>query len=151
VAIWGTAHPDPGNPYAGKIFYAQSFDKGKHWSKTQLLVTDTSGYEQRYFEVAILKNGEIGIIWLDNRKTTKQEGAALYFATTNGRNGFTAENLVAQPCCECCRVDLLQEKNIHVLYRGIINDSIRDMMHTISTDGGKNFHTPKKSAMITGL
>jgi hypothetical protein len=144
MAIWGTANPDPRNPYAGRIYYTQSFDKGRSWNKSQPLVDDSAGYDQRYFDVALIENGEIGMIWLDNRKTTPQEGAALYFATTNGRSGFSEEHLIAQPCCECCRVDLLREKNMHVLYRGIINDSIRDMMHMVSTDGGKTFHAPKK-------
>ena len=73
-------------------------------------------------------------------------GAALYISTTKGRNGFQGEKLISQPCCECCRTDLFvdSKNNIHVLYRGIIQDSIRDMVHAVSTDGGKTFSEPKQ-------
>jgi hypothetical protein len=36
------------------------------------------------------------------------------------------------------------KKNIHVLYRAIINDSIRDMVTAISPDNGKTFSTPER-------
>src|SRR5262249_45763417 len=50
------------------------------------------------------------------------------------------------PCCQCCRTDLYVDKKkaIHALYRGIIADSIRDMMHIVSIDGGKTFSAPKR-------
>jgi hypothetical protein len=93
-----------------------------------------------------LSNGEAGIIWLDNRKTTTKEGSALYFASTQGKNGFQQEKLISQPCCQCCRTDLFVDTKggIHVLYRGIIQDSIRDMVHAVSTDGGKTFSAPQR-------
>jgi len=83
---------------------------------------------------------------LDNRKTTKKEGSALYFATTKGRNGFGGGNLIAEPCCQCCRTDLYVDKKggIHALFRGIVQDSIRDMVHIFSGDGGKTFSQPKR-------
>jgi hypothetical protein len=54
--------------------------------------------------------------------------------------------LIGEPCCECCRTDLFvdNKKNIHVVYRAIINDSIRDMVHTVSIDNGKTFSTPER-------
>ena len=53
---------------------------------------------------------------------------------------------MSEPCCPCCRTDLFvdSKKNIHILYRAIINDSIRDMVHTASTDNGKTFSTPER-------
>lgn len=114
------------------------------------LVTDTAGYDQRYYDIALLPNGEAGIIWLDNRKTVTKEGPGLYFATTNGKNGFENARLISQLCCQCCRTDLFVDKkeNVHVLYRGIIQDSIRDI---ISTNHGQLLALPKGSVMITGL
>jgi hypothetical protein len=110
------------------------------------LVNDPSGYDQRYYDVDLLPNGEIGIIWLDNRKTTDQEGSALYYASTNGRNGFDEGKLISQSCCQCCRTDLFVDKKggIHVVFRGIVQDSIRDMVHIVSTDGGKKFSNTKR-------
>jgi len=83
---------------------------------------------------------------LDNRKTTKLQGSGMYFAGTEGKNGFVNERLISQPCCQCCRTDLFidSRENIHVLYRGIIQDSIRDMVHIVSKDQGKSFSEPTR-------
>ncbi|OQP52795.1 hypothetical protein A4H97_24145 [Niastella yeongjuensis] len=146
IALWGAANPNPKNKYSGLVFYVQSFDAGKNWTAPKPLVNDTASYDQRYYDIALLPNGEAGIIWLDNRKTIPNEGSALFFATTQGRNGFENARLISQPCCQCCRTDLFIDKkgSMHVLYRGIINDSIRDMVHMVSTDAGKTFTAPER-------
>lgn len=146
IAIWGAKNSNPKNKYSGLIYYAQSFDEGKTWSKAKPLVTDKNGYDQRYSDISLLKNGEAAIMWLDNRKKTDKEGSAVYFATTSGKNGFANETLISEPSCQCCRTSLYADSkgNIHALYRGIINDSIRDMVHIVSTDNGKTFTAPKK-------
>jgi hypothetical protein len=146
IAAWASANSNPKNAYADLVYYSQSFDQGISWTKAEKLVKDTAGYDQRYFDLALLANGEAAITWLDNRKKTTEEGSALYIAETSGRTGFQNEKLVSEPCCPCCRTDLFvdSKKNIHILYRAIINDSIRDMVHTISTDNGKTFSTPQR-------
>jgi hypothetical protein len=146
IAVWGAKNPNPNNKYSGLVFYSQSFDEGKSWTAPKPLVNDTASYDQRYFDVALLATGEAGIIWLDNRKTTDKEGSGLYFASTKGKNGFGAGQLISQPTCQCCRTDLHVDKQggIHAVFRGIVQDSIRDMLHIVSTDGGKTFSQPKR-------
>lgn len=148
IALWGAASGDARNKYAGVVYYSQSFDQGRTWSQAQRLVKDTAGYDQRYFDAALLPGGEAAIVWLDNRKATDKEGSSLYYAATSGRSGFTGENRVAQYCCPCCRTDLFVDRKggIHVLYRGIIRDSIRDMVHSVSTDRGRTFSAPRPIA-----
>jgi hypothetical protein len=34
----------------------------------QRLVADTASFDQRYYDVALLPDGEVGVVWLDNRK-----------------------------------------------------------------------------------
>ena len=146
IALWGAGNPNPKNKYSGLVFYTQSFDAGKTWTAARPLVSDTASYDQRYYDIALLPNGEAAITWLDNRKTTTKQGSALYFATTNGSNGFGEGRLISQPCCPCCRTDLYVDKKggIHALFRGIVQDSIRDMVHIVSNDGGKTFSDPKR-------
>ncbi|MGB8193161.1 MAG: sialidase family protein [Chitinophagaceae bacterium] len=146
IALWGAANPNPKNKYSGLVFYVQSFDDGNTWTNPKPLTTDTASFDQRYYDVALLPNGEAAIIWLDNRKTTKADGSGLYFASTEGKNGFQHEHLISQQCCQCCRTDLFVDSKggIHALYRGIIKDSIRDMVHMVSTDGAKTFSQPKR-------
>lgn len=146
IALWGTANPNSKNEYSGLVYYVQSFDKGNTWTAPVPLVKDTASYDQRYYDVAMLPDGEAGIIWLDNRKTSPKEGSGLYFARTHGKDGFTGEKLISEPCCQCCRTDLFVDRHggIHVLYRGIIQDSIRDMVHVMSNDGIESFSAPQR-------
>jgi hypothetical protein len=146
MALWGAANPNPKNKYSGLVFYSQSLNNGETWSAAKTLVNDTASYDQRYYDVALLPGNEVGVTWLDNRKSNDEEGSGLYFATTNGNNGFQNEKRISEQCCQCCRTDLFVDHKggIHVLYRGIINDSIRDMVHIVSDDGGKNFSPAKR-------
>ena len=146
IAAWGAANPNPKNPYSGLVYYSQSFDEGKTWTKPASLTTDTASFDQRYFDMALLPNGEAGITWLDNRKLWQKEGSSLYYAVTDGKSGFQNEKMISGPCCQCCRTDLFIDrvKNIHVLYRAILNDSIRDMVHIVSTDDGETFTQPQR-------
>ncbi len=88
MALWGAANPNPKNKYSGLVFYSQSFDEGKTWTRPATLVNDTASFDQRYYDVALLPNGEVAIVWLDNRKIIDKEGSGLYFAVTDGRKGF---------------------------------------------------------------
>ena len=146
MAVWGAANPNPKNKYSGQIYYSQSFDDGRSWTPAQQLVNDAKGFDQRYSDVSLMKNDEVAIIWLDNRKTQDVEGSALYCAVTDGDKGFSNEVLVSQPACQCCRTSLFidNSNNLHALYRGIINDSIRDMVHVVSADAGKTFSKPNR-------
>lgn len=146
IALWGASNPAAKNKYAGLVSYTQSFDEGKTWTNPKSLTDDTASFDQRYYDVALLPDGEAAVIWLDNRKTTTKEGSALYFAKTDGKNGFRNERMISQQCCPCCRTDLFVDSkgSIHALYRGIIEDSIRDMVHIVSLDGAKTFTTPER-------
>ncbi|MEO6948348.1 MAG: sialidase family protein [Ginsengibacter sp.] len=144
IAAWPVSNPSPKNKYSDIVYYAQSFDSGNTWSETKKLVSDRAGYDQRYFDMSLLSNGEVGITWLDNRKKTDHNGSALYFAATEGKTGFKNERIIGEPSCECCRTALLvdSKSNVHVVFRAIIQDSIRDMMHMVSSDNGNTFSKP---------
>ncbi len=146
IAAWGVANPNPKNKYSGLVFYSQSFNRGRTWSRPRPLTGDTASFDQRYFDMALLPGGEAGIVWLDNRRKGGGEGSGLYYAVTQGRDGFQAEKQISGPCCQCCRTDLFIDaaKNIHVLYRAIIEDTIRDMVHIVSTNGGRSFSAPER-------
>ncbi|OJY91675.1 MAG: hypothetical protein BGP13_07745 [Sphingobacteriales bacterium 40-81] len=146
LATWGAANPNPKNPYSGIVYYSWSLDDGKNWTAPQTLSRDTNSIDQRYFDIEILKDNTVGIIWLDNRKQTDKEGSSLYFATFNENNVTDNERAIDATACQCCRTDLFADKqgNLHAVYRKIINDSIRDMVHTVSADNGKTFSVPER-------
>ncbi|MFD2885205.1 sialidase/neuraminidase family protein [Chitinophaga cymbidii] len=144
IVMFGTESNDPRNKYAGKVLYTRSPDGGQHWLPAVPLVTDTAGYDQRYFDMALLPSGEAVAIWLDNRKHHQQEGSTLYIAATGREPGFGQERQIAQTVCQCCRTALYVDAQgaLHAAFRDIINDTIRDMVHMVSTDGGQTFSPP---------
>jgi hypothetical protein len=144
IAMWGVSNPGPKNKYSGLIYYSQSFNEGKTWTEAIPLVKDTSAYDQRYFDMGILPNGQAMVIWLDNRGEKDKEGSSLFCAVSDSKDGFKNEKQIGETCCQCCRTDLFVDSKgkIHAAYRDIINDTIRDMVHIISEDGGKSFTSP---------
>lgn len=156
LAAWGASNPNPGNPYSGIVYYSWSFDNGKKWTTPKTLSRDTNSIDQRYFDIEILKDSSVGVIWLDSRKDTNKEGSSLYFATFDSNYELLNERPVDIACCQCCRTDLFvdQQGNLHTVYRKIFNDSIRDMVHAVSYDNGKSFSDPGRISpdnwVITG-
>lgn len=150
LAVFGVNNPNPDNRYAGMLYYTQSFNAGKTWTTPkQLSPAKSYSIDERYFDVTLLTDGEIGVVWLDSRKESHghhHEGSSLFFSRTEGRKGFTEEKRIAESTCQCCRTKLYQDQagQLHVTYRAIINDSIRDMVHTASLDNGKSFSKPSR-------
>jgi len=146
IAVYQSKAPTPENRFAGAIYYVQSFDKGTNWSTPNYLHADTSeGIGRSYFDITALPNGEVGAIWLDGRKKSR-DGSTLFFAKTNEKNGFQNEIELDDKTCQCCRTEIYVDKNnnINATYRDIINDSIRDMVHLYSNNLGESFSTPKR-------
>jgi len=147
MVMFAVSNPSAENSYAGLVYYTQSYDNGSTWTKPRQIAEDTlRSTDERYFDMELSPDGEVSAIWLDSRKTTDNEGSSLYFASTKGRNGFVGEKVIDTQLCQCCRTDLFldQQAKLHVAYRGIQNDSIRDMMYLVSKDGGKSFSKPER-------
>ena len=147
ITMFAVSNPNEKNQYAGLVNYTQSFDGGKSWTAPkQLSENAANSIDERYFDLELLPDGEVAAIWLDSRKDTEKEGSSLYFASTSGRDGFVGEKVIDRHLCQCCRTDLYldAQQKLHVAYRGILNDSIRDMMYLLSADGGKSFSKPER-------
>lgn len=142
VAVFGVKRPIPSNRFAGYVGYTKSHD-GVNWSARKHLVTDTLSQSQRFFDLERLADGELGMTWLDNRRLEPEKvGSTLYFAKTNKSGDFVHEKAIAGSTCQCCRTDIFvtpENGVIHVAFRDIIQDTIRDMMHLYSQDNGLSF------------
>ncbi len=144
VVLFSKKNPTPENQYAGSIYFTKSTDEGENWSEPKQLHQDTSaGIGRSFYDLATLPNGELGAIWLDGRK--KQNGSTLFFSKTDGNDNFSKEIEIAQTTCQCCRTDLFvdQSNNTHIVFRDIIQDSIRDFAISTSSDGGNTFSSSK--------
>lgn len=146
LAAWGASNPNPANPYAGIVYYSWSLDDGKNWTTPKTLSRDPKSIDQRYFDIEILHDNRVAMIWLDSRKAIEAEGSSLYFATFNDQHELENERPIDKTCCQCCRTDLFVDRqgNLHTVYRKIINDSIRDMVHSVSMNHGESFSEPQR-------
>lgn len=147
MAMFAVSNPNPENDYAGLVYYTQSFDQGQTWTSPLALAgKEKNSIDERYFDMTLLPDGEIAAIWLDSRKESPAEGSSLYYARTDGRNGFRNEKVIDQQLCQCCRTELFVDDkgHLHAVYRAILNGSVRDMMHLVSTDNGKTFSRPER-------
>ncbi|MBY5957898.1 exo-alpha-sialidase [Membranicola marinus] len=149
IALYSRRSPTPENRFSGALYYTQSFDEGRTWTPEKYLhVGDTTrGLSRSFFDVATLPDGEVGAIWLDSRRTEQRgDGSTLFFAKTKGKQGFLTDQPVGYNTCECCRTELFvsADGHIHALYRDIWQDSIRDISHLVSRDGGRTFSEPER-------
>lgn len=152
MAVYAKRFLSEKNPYAGAIYYSFSADGGKNWSDQQFLHADTShAYGRSFFDIAVLKDGELAAVWLDGRFGKKIKGSALYFNRTAKRKGFGLDSCLDKGTCECCRTDLLcdEKGNLHLAYRSIQFPSVlsgkqvRDMVYKSSVDNGRTFSESK--------
>lgn len=147
VAVFSKKHPTKENRFAGSLFYTQSMDGGSSWTTAKLLHSDSSKSVGRgYFDLATLPDGEVGAVWLDGRYGKESKGSALFFAKTTRHEGFGQDKDIGESTCECCRTDLYvdAENNLNIVYRDILNDSIRDIVHQYSADNGATFSEPRR-------
>ncbi|MCU0338834.1 MAG: glycoside hydrolase [Spirosomaceae bacterium] len=145
VATFERRRPTKEAPRAGDLLYSFSKDNGNTWSQPAFVHRDaTAGKGHSFSDIARLPNGELGIVWLDE-KMGDYEGRSVKFVQTLPQGGFSNEVVVDSNACQCCRTVLfIDNKNhLHVTYRDLAADNIRDMAHAVSTNGGKTFSNPR--------
>lgn len=149
VALFNKRFENAENRFASAIYYAISDDEGKTWTEPQFIHSEASqNYGRSFFTISRLADGEVGAIWLDGRFGESEKGSALFFARTENGQGFGANICLDKNTCECCRTEILIDKNggIHLAYRGIqtrFGRQTRDMVYSFSKDNGKSFDPAK--------
>lgn len=131
------------NKFAGEIHYTISKDGGDSWSAPIRLHRDSMPNKSwSFMDVGVLNNGELGVCWLDNSR--EKNGRPVKFSKTNSDGNFTTEIIVDSIACPCCRTSIYSDMsgNIHIVYRDVINDSIRDISVASSYDNGITFKKP---------
>jgi hypothetical protein len=125
----------------GHIRFSRSTDGGRHFSDPITINDNLDIISHRFDSLAVGKNGEIFIAWLDARDTEEArkagqpfDGSSLYYVWSNdGGRHFYANHRIATHTCECCRLDTAIDKNNRpiVVWRHIFNGGIRD--HAVNT------------------
>lgn len=131
------------------VRFSYSADGGQHFSTPVTVNDNVEIIRHRFDSLAIGKNGEIFIAWLDARHTEAAKKAAqefnglsLYYAwSKDGGEHFYANQKIADHTCECCRLDsaIAKDNTPVVIWRHIFEGSIRD--HALVKF--KDWHTPE--------
>ena len=150
LAVFEVPRPVPESRFAGDLLYTMSADNGKTWAEPKPVHQDAApGKSHSFSDITRLPNGEIGIVWLDE-KLPGQEGRPVVFAQTTKGKGFGPAVLVDENACQCCRTNVFvdSQKRIHLTYRDMLPNGAgkiadRDISTAVSTDGGKTFSKPQ--------
>jgi hypothetical protein len=129
---------------------AASTNWGRSFGKS-IPVDPTGAASQSFYTLAVGPDGAVYAAWLDGRDRGqgKSGASALYVArSTNRGQSFEKSVRVALNVCPCCRpsIAFTDAKTVHIGWRGVIDDDIRDILVGTSTDGGATFSAPTRVA-----
>lgn len=134
---------NPSSRFGSDLLYVYSAD-GVSWSAPMYVQTDRNPTKSHSFSRPVrLADGEIGIIWLDEKLTAK--GRSVKFAKTSPGKGFGEEKVIDNQACECCRIEAVTDDKgaLHIFYRDMYEDGSRDMSYISSPDNGLTFTKPR--------
>ncbi|AUD01160.1 sialidase family protein [Spirosoma pollinicola] len=151
LAVFEVPNPTPESRFAGDLLYTMSTDNGKSWTEPVPVHQNVKpGTSHSFSDITRLPNGEIGVVFLDE-KLPGREGRPVVFAQTIKGKGFGTAVLVDDNACQCCRTNVFVDakENIHLTYRDLLPSgktdvpASRDISTAVSTDGGKTFGKPQ--------
>ena len=118
------------------VRFSRSTDGGKSFTTPVTVNDNLQVIRHRFDSLAVGKNGEIFVAWLDARDTEaakkagkEVKGLSLYYSTsTDGGKHFTANKSITDYVCECCRLDtaIAPDNTPVVVWRHIFDGGIRD-------------------------
>ncbi|MDI1231159.1 MAG: sialidase family protein [Methylobacter sp.] len=118
------------------VRFSRSNDGGKRFSEPVTVNDNIEIIRHRFDSLAVGKNGEIFIAWLDARDTEAAKkagqdfkGLSLYYAwSDDGGAHFYPNKRIATHTCECCRLDtvIAPDNTPVVTWRHIFAGGIRD-------------------------
>lgn len=127
--------------FTGDIHFARSINAGKSFENVKTINDDGLPIGHRFDAMTVTPSGLIYIAWLDKRDSTAAQqnsqpyaGISVYYAVSNDQGAsFSANKLVAENSCECCRIAIANQgdNNATIMWRQLFAGGVRD--HAIST------------------
>jgi hypothetical protein len=124
--------------YAYGVRVVQSSDGGRTWSAPITPHRDDNASAEHGFVAMWPANGELGLAWLDGRKTHGEgHGETMVVASTLSADGkLGPETVVDARTCDCCQNAVaMAASGPIVAYRNRTNDEIRDIYVTRLENG----------------
>ena len=128
-----------------KLRFARSMNWGQSFSDA--IDVDPAGTaSQSFFTMNVSPEGTVYAAWLDGRDRARMGGSAVYLArSTDHGSSFEKSvrvNLDANvEVCPCCRPSIAFSGNntVHVSWRAVFANNIRDFVVATSKDGGQTW------------
>ncbi|HSS96926.1 MAG TPA: sialidase family protein [Terriglobales bacterium] len=144
-ALW-QQRSDKGNQLA----VARSLNFGKSFDKPVIVTGDESPAFHGFASLGVSPNGDVYAAWLDGRESAPGSGSfAVYVSRSTDRGAsFETPRRVALSACPCCRPAIAFGPNNEVIiaWRKVFDSDIRDMVVSVSHDGGQTFSSETRVA-----
>jgi hypothetical protein len=131
--------------YAYDVRITTSRDGGRSWSNPIVPHRDGTRTEHGFVSMTPWSAHEMGVVWLDGRKTAggphgdhdgAGAGMSLVHTTLSGAGRLGAETVLDGRVCDCCQTDAaLAEGATVVVYRDRSETEVRDMSVVRFVDG----------------
>jgi hypothetical protein len=128
---------------ANQLAVARSVNFGKSFDPPVIITGDESSGYHGFAALGVSPKGEVYVVWLDGREAGGSSGTfAVYISRSIDRGvTFDAPHRVALSACPCCRpaITFGPGNEVIVAWRKVFAGEIRDMVVSVSKDGGQTF------------
>ena len=125
------------------LVVGRSLNEGQAFEKPVRVNDNKTPSFHGFASIAAGKNGEVYVVWLDGRETPESPGTFdIYLARSTDRGATFGQNIrVARSACPCCRpyVTVGNNGEVFIAWRKVFPVSVRDMVVSVSKDGGQTF------------
>lgn len=134
VAVtWAQALP---KLHTGHVRFARSVDGGRSFLAPIIINSDREEIGHSFPTLAMNGQGRLALVWLDSREKVAQTkagrkhlGSSIFYVISDNRGEtFSANTMLADHSCECCRIGLAFAPNgeAQAQWRHVFGDNIRD-------------------------
>lgn len=129
--------------------FARSMNWGQSFSKA--IDVEPGAAQQSFYTMNVSPKGVIYVAWLDGRDRGKGRPgtSAVYLARSVDRGAsFEKPVRVALDVCPCCRpnIGFSGDHHVHVTWRGVLENNVRDVFLATSNDDGVTWAGGKRVA-----
>ncbi len=134
-----------------ELMFARSLTFGHSFEPPVRVIDKRTPSFNGYASATVAPNGDVYVVWLEGRDPPELEDTfSIYLARSRDRGAsFERDVKVTSGVCPCCRPSIVigAEGAVHVFWRKVYPDNIRDIAVSTSYDGGATFAEPVRVAV----